>query len=193
MSTHQLRKNIRCQRRQLSPFIQKDATREVLKKIRKFSKFKHAQHIGLYLDAFGEVQTKQLIELCFKLKKNVYLPKISTLNCKLEWIKVSSRQFYAQQFSQHSLGMKQPVHQRGKAIQQLDLLILPLVICDLKGTRIGMGGGYYDRSLAQAPHSPFRLGLAHDFQFINRTIKREKWDQPLHALCTPKRVLMFKN
>lgn len=193
MNIHQQRQNIRRKRRLLPPTTQKIAEQETLKKIRYFSKFKNSKNIGLYLDAFGEVKTKQLIQLCFKLKKNVYLPKISNLNQKLEWVKITSSQFYSAQFSQHTLGMKQPMNQRGKSIHHLDLLILPLVICDIKGTRIGMGGGYYDRSLAQATVAPFRLGLAHDFQLLNTILKRESWDQPIDAVCTPQHFLIFKN
>ncbi len=44
---------------------------------------------------------------------------------------------------------------------------MPLLACDTHGTRIGMGGGYYDRTLASAPQHPYRLGIAHDFQLIH--------------------------
>ncbi len=55
-----------------------------------------------------------------------------------------------------------------------------------------MGGGYYDRTMASAKHKPYRLGLAHQFQFIEHTLKRQSWDQPLDALLTPQRVYYFK-
>lgn len=69
---------------------------------------------------------------------------------------------------------------------------MPLLACDHSGTRIGMGGGFYDRTLASAPGLPFRLGLAHDFQLLSQSLKREKWDQPLDALITPTVFLAFK-
>ncbi len=88
--------------------------------------------------------------------------------------------------------MKEPMATRGKHVSKLDLLLMPLLACDQYGTRIGMGGGYYDRTLASAKHKPYRLGLAHPFQFIEYTLKRQSWDQPLDALLTPQRVYYFK-
>ena len=60
------------------------------------------------------------------------------------------------------------------------------------GPRIGMGGGFYDRTLANAPKKPFRLGLAHHFQFIPTPFTRQPWDQALDALATPQMFLRFK-
>lgn len=80
---------------------------------------------------------------------------------------------------------------RGYHVSKLDLLIMPLVACDHAGTRIGMGGGYYDRTLATAPHRPFRLGIAHSFQYIDQPIIRQKWDQPLDSLLTSEKRYDF--
>ena len=77
-------------------------------------------------------------------------------------------------------------------VSTLDLLIMPLLACDHRGTRIGMGGGFYDRTLATAPHRPFRLGLAHTFQYIDQTLPRQKWDQPLNGLLTSEKFYIFK-
>ena len=75
---------------------------------------------------------------------------------------------------------------------KLDLLVMPSLACDEFGTRIGMGGGFYDRTLANSPRKPYRLGLAHDFQFLNIQLERQTWDQPLDALLTPSKLHRFK-
>ncbi|MFX6865413.1 5-formyltetrahydrofolate cyclo-ligase, partial [Acinetobacter baumannii] len=49
-----------------------------------------------------------------------------------------------------------------------------------------------DRTLASAKHKPYRLGMAHQFQFIGHTLKRQSWDQPLDALLTPQHIYYFK-
>ena len=95
-------------------------------------------------------------------------------------------------FSHHALGMKEPMASRGYSVSHLDLLVMPLVACDHHGTRMGMGGGFYDRTLATAPHQPFRLGLAHTFQLLDQTLPRQAWDQPLDALLTPHGIYRFK-
>lgn len=48
---------------------------------------------------------------------------------------------------------------------------MPLLMFDVHGTRVGMGGGFYDRTLYKK-YRPFRLGLAYDFQQVD-TIKRQ--------------------
>ncbi|UUM29282.1 MULTISPECIES: 5-formyltetrahydrofolate cyclo-ligase [Acinetobacter] len=187
-----LRKQLRSARKQVSHYQQKQAEQQVLFLLRQSPKFKAASKIGLYLHAFGELHTDKLIKLCFKNNKQVFLPMICNMNQHLVWVRVSSSQYLNRRFSHHPFGMKEPMASRGKNVSHLDLLILPLLACDHLGTRIGMGGGYYDRTLATAKHRPYRLGLAHAFQYVDQPLLRQKWDQPLNALLTPKKFHYFK-
>lgn len=67
-----------------------------------------------------------------------------------------------------------------------DLVLVPLVAADLAGTRLGQGGGHYDRTLAalrtQGPL--LAIGLAWDVQLLE-TLPAQPWDQPLDAIATP--------
>ena len=188
-----LRKQLRLKRRLVSPTEHKQTEQQVLNLLRHSRQFKSAQKIGLYLHAFGEVHTRKIIQFCFQKNKQVYLPMICNMNQNLMWVKISSSQYLNKRFSHHPLGMKEPMASRGQHVSTLDLLIMPLLACDHLGTRIGMGGGFYDRTLASAPHRPFRLGLAHTFQYIDQTLPRQKWDQPIHGLLTPKKFYIFKS
>jgi 5-formyltetrahydrofolate cyclo-ligase len=72
--------------------------------------------------------------------------------------------------------------------QLLDLILVPLVAFDASGNRLGMGGGYYDRSLAfvaQRQHwrKPHVVGLAYEFQRVAR-MPANAWDVPLAAVVT---------
>lgn len=187
-----IRKNLRSKRRSLTSFEQKQAQLGVLHHLNTLPIFHSSKKIGLYLHAFGEVHTELLIDLCFKKNKQVYLPMICSMNQKLVWVKIFRNQYINRRFSHHPLGMKEPIASRAKHVSSLDLLLMPLLACDQYGTRIGMGGGYYDRTLATAKHRPYRLGIAHQFQFIEHTLKRQSWDQPLDALLTPQRFYYFK-
>lgn len=187
-----IRKNLRSKRRSLSPLEQKKAQLNVLHHLNSLAIFHSSKKIGLYLHAFGEVHTDLIIKLCFQKNKQVYLPMICSMDQRLVWVRISKNQYVNRRFSHHPLGMKEPMATRAKHVSSLDLLIMPLLACDQYGTRIGMGGGYYDRTLASAKHKPYRLGLAHQFQFIEHTLKRQSWDQPLDALLTPQRVYYFK-
>lgn len=186
----QLRRQLRYKRRHLDCFQQRQAAQAVLNRLRRHPKLRTAQKVGLYLDAFGEIATTGLIELCFQQHKEVYLPKICNMNQHLLWVKISRQQFYARRFSLHRLGMLEP-QQRGIAVQYLDVLFMPLLACDRTGMRLGMGGGFYDRTLCKSDHRPYRLGLAHDFQRLDFILPHQAWDQPLHALCTPQHYQYF--
>lgn len=187
-----LRKQLRVKRRQLSSYQQKQAEQQVLIQLRKSVPFQTSRKIGLYLHAFGEIHTHKILKLCFQHGKQVYLPMICNMNRQLVWVRVHSKQYLNQRFSHHPLGMKEPMANRGHHVSRLDLLLMPLLACDYRGTRIGMGGGFYDRTLASAQQRPYRLGLAHDFQYIQQPLLRENWDQPLDGLLTPKKFYFFK-
>lgn len=77
--------------------------------------------------------------------------------------------------------------------RQLSLIFLPLVAFDKSGNRLGMGGGFYDRSLAYLRYrnvskKPHLIGLAHELQQLEN-IHREKWDIPIDQIITEKRVI----
>jgi 5-formyltetrahydrofolate cyclo-ligase len=188
----QLRKQLRKQRRSLSPYQQKQAEQATFNRLIRLPEFQHAQHIGLYLHAFGEIHTSKIMEYCFEHGKAVYLPLICNMNQRLQWVRISQHQLRTRRFAPHRLGMREPMRSRGLHISRLDIVLMPLLACDTLGTRIGMGGGFYDKTLATAVQQPFRLGLAHEFQRYNGHLKREKWDQPLDGLLTPKRMQRFK-
>lgn len=187
-----LRSQIRKQRRQISIFQQRQSEQDCLNQLRHFHRFQHAKKIGIYLNAFGEIHTNKIIEYAFTKGKEVYLPKVISTRQTLVWVKITKHQYRNKRFVPHALGMLEPVATRGLHVSQLDFLIMPLLACDFLGTRIGMGGGFYDKTLASAPYKPFRLGLAHDFQFLNIQLDRQVWDQPLNALLTPSKLHRFK-
>ncbi len=190
--TSNLRKQLKQQRKNISSFQQARSESQILSFLIRYPKFQHSNKIGIYLHAFGEIHTKKIIEYCFKMNKLVYLPMICIMNQHLVWVKISQHQFRNKKFSMHHLSMLEPKSSRGFDVSTLDLLIMPLLACDQNGTRMGMGGGYYDRTLASAPHHPYRLGIAHDFQILEQPLLKQKWDQPLDALITPSNHYHFK-
>mgnify|MGYP001455042479 CR=1 FL=1 len=84
---------------------------------------------------------------------------------------------------------------RGWQVAALDLLIVPLSAFDAAARRIGMGGGFYDRTFAfsriRPCMAPKLVGLAHDFQRVEQ-LPIEPWDVPLHGVVTDKRCYRFR-
>lgn len=185
-----LRKQLRQKRRALDFKTRQQAGRRVSQHLYRHSTFRQAQRIGIYLSAFGEVPTQALIEQAFKRHKQVYLPQIRNVDQTLRWVRINRQQWRNRRFSVHRLGMHEP-RQRGIDVNRLDLLIMPLLAFDDYGTRLGMGGGYYDRTLWKK-NQPYRLGLAYAFQRTSGLV-RQAWDQPLHAVCTPEGIYRFKS
>jgi 5-formyltetrahydrofolate cyclo-ligase len=69
-----------------------------------------------------------------------------------------------------------------------DLVLVPLVAADRRGTRIGHGKGHYDRALAHLREggAVFTLGLAWESQILDEPIPADPWDVPLDAIATPR-------
>eukprot|EP00487_Bulimina_marginata_P005672 TRINITY_DN23975_c0_g1_i1.p1 TRINITY_DN23975_c0_g1~~TRINITY_DN23975_c0_g1_i1.p1 ORF type:complete len:119 (-),score=11.69 TRINITY_DN23975_c0_g1_i1:63-419(-) len=76
-------------------------------------------------------------------------------------------------------------------IEQLDILFTPLVAFDVQGNRLGMGGGFYDRTLAkyyqEQWQKPIVIGLAHECQKVDH-VPTEAWDIPLKWIATPELI-----
>ena len=75
--------------------------------------------------------------------------------------------------------------------RSMAMIVLPLVGFDARGQRLGMGGGWYDRSLAfrlghHAP--PWLVGAAFAMQQLDAPLAAEPWDVPLDAVCTERGV-----
>jgi len=67
---------------------------------------------------------------------------------------------------------------------EVDLILIPAVGCDLRGYRLGYGGGYYDRMLSKAEwESKVAIGMIFEFALIAQ-LPVDSWDQPLHGICT---------
>jgi 5-formyltetrahydrofolate cyclo-ligase len=68
-----------------------------------------------------------------------------------------------------------------------DVVLVPLVAADRRGTRIGHGKGHYDRALAHLRESGdvLTIGLGWEPQILDDPIPADPWDVPLDAIATP--------
>jgi 5-formyltetrahydrofolate cyclo-ligase len=68
--------------------------------------------------------------------------------------------------------------------KDVGLILVPCVGCDRRGNRIGYGGGFYDRLLAQTEwRSIPTVGITFDFGVVE-SFEADEWDQPLNYICT---------
>ncbi|MGK9046455.1 5-formyltetrahydrofolate cyclo-ligase [Stutzerimonas chloritidismutans] len=187
LSRPALRRKLRHARRQLTPAQQRLAARRLYRQLAQHPRFRRAQHIALYLPNDGEIDPRLLLQAAQRRGKATYLP---VLNPWPRTRMVFQRIEPGEQLRRNRFGILEPVIRtaRQRRVWALDLLLMPLVGFDGKGGRLGMGGGFYDRSLAyramrKKSHKPTLFGLAHECQRVDR-LSLESWDVALQATVT---------
>lgn len=185
-SRSDLRKIIRARRQSLTACEQQQAASDLLHHFQRAESIQQAKHIALYLSVDGELDTQPLIGHCWREGKYVYLPVIHPfskghllfLHYRPDSMLVPNR-----------YGILEPRLNVLDVLpaNQLDVICTPLVAFDGSGQRLGMGGGYYDRTLApwyQSGRGAKPVGIAHDCQRVE-TLPVEAWDVPLPEILTP--------
>jgi 5-formyltetrahydrofolate cyclo-ligase len=181
-----LRRLMRSRRRALSPRQQREASRKLLANLSRLPAFRRARHIALYLPNDGEIDPTPVIELCWKLGKQTYLPVLHPIRHNRLWFVPYGRNTLMRRNIYRILEPSLMGVPRRPA-QALDLVLLPLVAFDATGARMGMGGGYYDRTFSfkqrKGPQGPKLIGLAHDIQRVE-SLAVASWDIPLAGIVT---------
>lgn len=182
-----LRKQMRTARRALNEKQQQQAAQRVCDLISSQPWFRRARHIALYLPNDGEVDPSPLIELCWRLGKQVYLPVLHPIRHNRLWFlpyRPDTR------MTRNCYKILEPALQYAprRPAWAMDLVLLPLVAFDAQGNRMGMGGGYYDRTFSYKMRSVGMrgarlIGLAHDFQRVGE-LPIQPWDVPLYGIVT---------
>ncbi|MDO8462296.1 MAG: 5-formyltetrahydrofolate cyclo-ligase [Deltaproteobacteria bacterium] len=141
--------------------------------------------IGLYASFRNEVETSLLFEAFRKEGNPIFYPRVSSEKKSLRFYQVDN----FGQMKAGTYGLLEPLDSLPEA-KSLDLLVVPGVVFDLEGYRLGYGGGFYDR-LVSFP-TGIRLGLAYDFQVIE-ALPHEKNDVVCDLVVTEKRIISPSN
>lgn len=187
LSRAELRRLLRQQRRRLTPLEQRRAARGLYRQLSHHPLFRRTRHVALYLANDGEIDPRLLLREAQQRGKSVYLP---VLNPWPRTRMVFQRLHPGEPLRPNRFGIPEPVFRRARQRKPwaLGLICLPLVGFDDCGGRLGMGGGFYDRSLAYRGlrkkwHKPTLLGMAHQCQQVDH-LALESWDVPLQATVT---------
>ena len=189
-----LRQQLRTQRRALDDVEQSHLSQCAVQQLVRHRVFRAARHIACYLPNDGEVDLTPLIDQAWAMGKTVYLPVLSSLRHNhLHFLPYKPDD----ELVRNRFGIPEPVNRSRRVVdvKRLDLVLMPLVGFDPKGNRLGMGGGFYDRSFAflrrrQRWFKPGLLGVAYDFQEV-KTLGSNDWDVPLNGVATETGVRLF--
>lgn len=186
----QLRRLLRQARRALTPAQQREAARGLYRQLAQHPLFRRARHIALYLPNDGEIDPRLLLRAAQRRGKATYLPVLSPWpQTKMVFQRIRP----GEKLRPNRFRILEPQMNiaRQRKVWTLDLVLLPLVGFDDVGGRLGMGGGFYDRSLAYLARrkqwrKPTLLGLAHECQKVER-LAQASWDVPLQGTISDRR------
>ena len=142
-----LRQQLRSKRRALSEHEQAHLSQQAVQQLVHHRLFRSANHIACYLPNDGELDLTPLMSQAWTMGKMVYLPVLSPIHRNhLHFLPYRPKD----ELVPNRFGIPEPVIRSRRMVEttRLDLVLMPLVGFDNKGNRLGMGGGFYDRSFA---------------------------------------------
>ncbi len=170
MEKAELRKWIRLRKQQYTVAELEAMSATVVGKILEHQRVTDAKTVMLYYALPDEVDTHRLADELVKLGKTVLLPKIIG-DGQLEVRVYTGRQDLAQEPAFHIM---EPVGELYHTYDDIDVALVPGMGFDDEGNRLGRGKGYYDRLLADMPHT-YKIGVCFGFQKVKR-VPTSEWD-----------------
>ncbi|MBQ7209922.1 MAG: 5-formyltetrahydrofolate cyclo-ligase [Paludibacteraceae bacterium] len=157
----------------------KQLSTEIVTHIEALEEFRQAKRVMLYFPIHNEAD---LIELCsrYKDEKEFFLPVTHRSSIEVR------RYTHGDRLHRGSLGIPEPTGKRFRG--ELDLIIVPGLVFDIYGNRLGRGGGYYDRFLRHFKHTT-QVGVGYDFQLVNKTLPTGFFDRKVNIVVTDKRTI----
>lgn len=177
-----MRTLLRRRRDALSPDEQRLAARRVAERIREWAPWGTATSIGVYRSVGGELDPSLAASEARARGAATFVPvldgdvlRFATFDDSTSW-------------RPNRYGIGEPSDAPTVDVTALDLLLLPAVAVDRAGNRLGMGAGWYDRTLATvSPRSaggPILVACVHSLQVVDE-IRAQEWDVPVDAVVTP--------
>lgn len=193
-SRSDVRRRLRAKRRSLNEEARRLAAEALIRIAVRSHFFLNADRIAFYFPADGEPDVLPLLERAYQMNKRCYLPVLDILGSnRLRFMRYKP----GDRLVLNHFGIAEPRGgPRGRiSSARLDLVFMPLVAFDSQGNRLGMGSGFYDRTLGflrrrRYWHRPLCLGIAYEFQRLDR-LEANPWDIPLDGCLTEHRLYRF--
>lgn len=184
---NEIRKQILEARKALSPEEVIAKSTKIFYRLQHFPLYQNARHVLAYIDFRNEVKTDLIIKDLLSSGKNVIIP-VSIPETKE--MMISQVLDPEKELAKGAYGILEPKKEFIRKVNpdDLDLILVPGVAFDVRGYRIGYGGGYYDRFFGQQIKKIPSVALAYDFQIIE-AVPRDFFDHPVDYIITETRTI----
>ena len=146
--------------------------------------FREADCLALYSAIHNEVSTDAVFIQALELGKTLAYPRVK--DDVLEFVEVLNRT----DLVPGRFGVLEPCGHKLVPVEKLDLIVVPGVVFDQDGHRLGYGRGFYDRALAVCRADCVKVGFAYNFQLVEK-LPTVEHDKTLSVLMTESRTLNF--
>lgn len=183
----ELRKLLRHKRQALSAAEQQSASTHLAERLIQLPQIQTANTIAVYLANDGEIDLTRFCHWCWHHDKQLCLPVLHPFS-KNHLLFLNYHPTTPMRRNRFGIYEPELSALTVVPIEQLDTILLPLVGFDEDANRLGMGGGFYDRTLAhwqlQRHSGAALIGVAHDCQQVPE-LPIAHWDVPLDTVITP--------
>ena len=147
--------------------------------------YENAKHIMLYKPLGNETDTNDVIMSAFRDGKEVTFPVTDPKSGEITPCSATNET----EFAKGAFSVSEPVNAKGVDVEKIDLILVPGIAFDKKGTRVGFGKGCYDRLLQNS--SAIKVGFCYDFQLCEE-IPSEQHDVTMDYIVTETRIINCK-
>lgn len=175
-----LRKHFRQQRMLIKLEDRQRWSGQIAERVLALSALRDARVVFSYLADWGEVATNLIVEHCLAQGQKVLTP---SPDHKL----LPEHGFYCAVAMSDARSIVTEPCKAAVPISDIDVILVPGIVWDAAGHRIGFGGGYFDRLLSEKCADAVAVGLSYDLQVVD-AVPNDPWDQAADLVVTQSRV-----
>ena len=143
---------------------------------------KRCETVAAYLNLPSEVNLSEFIRNAQKRGQSVCVPVVDATKKAMEFRDLPVDFERQRNRTEENLVL---LTQKKRELIELDCALVPLLVFDSDGNRIGMGGGYYDKFFKNPKTRPLLIGIAYEIQKAEKIIP-QKWDVRMDMIATEK-------
>ena len=160
---------------------------EIMDQVLHLHEYVRARGIACYVSKDSEVDTGPLIRKALDSKRRVLVPVVKKGDIDLFFSEIKD---LGKELAPGSFDIPEPKPEylRPESLDAVDVLLVPAIVWDKEGYRLGWGRGYFDRVLKMLPEHVRSIGLSFNLQFVSR-VPRDQFDLPVNTVVTESRVV----